>query len=128
MASDTPKFFNIPALLGQYPVQGKRETAVLQNQRVEAISNSVEAQQSSFPSTFAGQFMQSCNNGTNTDQNAGDFYTSTAPDSMSPDWAFGPIDDSSLLGFSEFEFSSQEGQDMNLLLNGAPWDASTFQP
>lgn len=128
LANGIPKFFSIPALLGQYPISGGRKSAPLQSQGVETISTSIEGQQSFFPSTFASQqhFMQSGNNGNNMEQNVGGFYTSTATNGMLPDWAFGPIDKSALPGFSGFDFSSQEGQDINSLLTGAPLDGSAF--
>jgi hypothetical protein len=129
VVNDIPKFFSIPTLVGQYPTQEERESTPLQTQRVGIISTPIEGQHSSFPSTFASQqqFMQSGSNGTNMEQNVGGFNISTATNSMPPDWAFGPIDNSVLPGFAEFEFPRQDGQDINSLLNGAPWDGSTFQ-
>jgi len=129
VVNDIPKFFSIPTLVGQYPTQGEQESTPLQTQRVGTISTPIESQQSSFPLTFASQqqFMQSGSNGTNMEQNVGGFHISTATNSMPPDWAFGPTDNSVLPRFAGFEFPRQDGQDINSLLNGAPWDGSTFQ-
>jgi hypothetical protein len=61
------------------------------------------------------------------EQNVDEFYISTATNSMPSDWAFGPINNPVLPGSAGFEFPRQDGQDINSLLNGAPWDGSTFQ-
>ena len=129
MGHGVPKFFNMPALLAQYPVQREREIAQQQNHRVENNSTLNKGQQSSFssPVPYQQQFMQSGNNGNNMEQSTHGFYKDDSNDGMPSNWTFGSLDNSVLTGFSGFEFSLQEGQDINSHLNGGAWDGSTFQ-
>jgi hypothetical protein len=129
MGHGVPKFFNIPSLLAQYPIQEERGAVPPQDHRVENISTPDEGQQSSFPSPFPcqPQFIQSGNNRSDIEQNMNGFNTGNANDGMPSNRAFGSVDNSALPGFSGFEFSLEEGQDINSLLNGAAWHGSTFQ-
>jgi hypothetical protein len=124
MGHEVPKSFNIPTLFAQYPLQGEGGVTPQQNRRVENISTPNDGRQSPFPSQQ--QFMQSGNDGNSTEQSIQGFYTGGTNDGLPSNWALGSIDNSDLLGFSGFEFSLEEGQDINSLLNGTDWDGSTF--
>jgi hypothetical protein len=126
MGYDVPKTFDMPSFLAQYPVQGEPEIVPQQKLQAEDISTTSDSQLSSFPSPFPGQqqFIQTGNN-RNIVQNPHGSYTSTTNDSMPSGWAFGPMENSVLGGFSGFEFPLQEG-DINAFLNGASWQGSAF--
>jgi len=95
-----------------------------QNHRLESISTPNDGQQS--PSPSQQQFTQSGNSGNNTEQSIHGFYTGGTNDGLPSNWAFGPIDNSGLPGFSGFELSLEEEQDINSLLSGTAWDGSTL--
>ena len=71
--------------------------------------------------------MQSDINGRNMQKNPLGSHSGAASDGTFSAWAFESIGDSVPTGFTGFEFSLQEGEDINSLLNGAAWNDPIFQ-
>lgn len=123
MAYGIPNGFNVPALLPQ-SVQHDPKVKAQQNPQSEIISTGGDGQPSSLKLPLQDQppFMQPISSGSQMQKNPLGLFAGAADDGAFSNWTMGSLEDSIYAGYTGFNPSLQEGEDINSLLNEAAWD------